>query len=96
MTNPCTAAIDRVHRLGQDKTVYVKHFIVRDTLPVWYFTWRARQVANTIEGRILQIQKRKTAIVNEAFRGSGGGHDKESIQNLKIMFGDNEWFDVDI
>ncbi|PPQ79873.1 hypothetical protein CVT25_002929 [Psilocybe cyanescens] len=65
-------AIDRVHRIGQDKTVYVKHFIVH----------------KTIENRILQIQKRKTAIVNEAFRGSGKA-DPESIQNLKIMFGDN-------
>ncbi|KAJ3518013.1 hypothetical protein NLJ89_g135 [Agrocybe chaxingu] len=65
-------AIDRVHRIGQDKTVYVKHFIV----------------SKTIEKRILQIQKRKTAIVNEAFRGSGKA-DPESIQNLKIMFGDD-------
>ncbi|KAF7347384.1 DNA repair protein RAD5 [Mycena venus] len=48
-------AIDRVHRIGQEKTVYVKHFIV----------------SNTIEGRILRIQKRKTAIVKEAFRGGG-------------------------
>jgi len=69
-------AIDRVHRIGQDKTVYVKHFIV----------------GNTIEGRVLQIQKRKTAIVKEAFRGSsikGGKPDPESLQNLKIMFGDD-------
>ncbi|KAH9486419.1 DNA repair protein RAD5 [Psilocybe cubensis] len=65
-------AIDRVHRIGQNKTVYVKHFIV----------------SKTIENRILQIQKRKTAIVNEAFRGSGKA-DPESIQNLKIMFGDS-------
>ncbi|KAJ2918384.1 hypothetical protein MD484_g2007, partial [Candolleomyces efflorescens] len=47
-------AVDRVHRIGQEKPVYVKHFIV----------------SHTIEGRILQIQKRKTAIVNEAFKGS--------------------------
>ncbi|RDB29142.1 DNA repair protein RAD5 [Hypsizygus marmoreus] len=69
-------AIDRVHRIGQDKTVYVKHFII----------------ANTIEGRILQIQKRKTAIVKEAFRGTqapGASTDPESIENLKIMFGDD-------
>jgi DNA repair protein RAD5 len=47
------------------------------------------QVDNTIEGRILQIQKRKTALVKEAFRGSGGGKgDPESLENLKIMFGD--------
>ncbi|KAF8956086.1 RAD5-like protein [Flammula alnicola] len=65
-------AIDRVHRIGQDRVVYVKHFIV----------------AKTIENRILQIQKRKMAIVNEAFRGSGKA-DPESIQNLKIMFGDD-------
>ncbi|KAI0931358.1 hypothetical protein AcW2_000267 [Taiwanofungus camphoratus] len=65
-------AIDRVHRIGQEKTVYVKQFIISDT----------------IEGRILQIQKRKTAIVKEAFRGKGEG-DSESIENLKIMFGDN-------
>ncbi|KAG6830349.1 hypothetical protein H0H92_001142 [Tricholoma furcatifolium] len=69
-------AIDRVHRIGQEKTVYVTHLIV----------------ANTIEARILQIQKRKTAIVKEAFRGSGArgqGTDPESIENLKIMFGDD-------
>ncbi len=51
--------------------MYVKHFII----------------SNTIEGRILQIQKRKTAIVKEAFRGSGTGAEKESMENLKIMFG---------
>jgi DNA repair protein RAD5 len=46
-------------------------------------------VSDTIEGRILRIQKRKTAIVKEAFRGGGsGGTDPESIENLKIMFGE--------
>ncbi|KAF8899229.1 DNA repair protein RAD5 [Infundibulicybe gibba] len=70
-------AIDRVHRIGQEKTVYVKHFIV----------------SNTIESRILRIQKRKTAIVKEAFKGSGSSAkgpdtDPDSIENLKIMFGD--------
>ncbi|KAF9532114.1 SNF2 family N-terminal domain-containing protein [Crepidotus variabilis] len=63
-------AIDRVHRIGQDKTVYVTHFII----------------SKTIEKRILKIQKRKTAIVNEAFRGSSKA-DPQSLQNLKIMFG---------
>ncbi|KAI5835930.1 hypothetical protein K523DRAFT_367986 [Schizophyllum commune Tattone D] len=66
-------AIDRVHRLGQEKPVFVKHFIISDT----------------IEGRILQIQKRKTAIVKEAFRGTARdkGTDPDSVENLKIMFG---------
>jgi len=65
-------AIDRVHRIGQNKTVYVKHFIV----------------SNTVEARILRIQKRKTAIIKEAFRGERAGADPESIENLKIMFGE--------
>ncbi|KAG1754761.1 SNF2 family N-terminal domain-containing protein [Suillus paluster] len=61
-------AIDRVHRIGQEKTV-----------------------DHTIEGRILQIQKRKTAIVKEAFRGSdqSGKADPESLENLKVIFGDD-------
>ncbi|KAG7099770.1 hypothetical protein E1B28_001582 [Marasmius oreades] len=70
-------AIDRVHRLGQEKSVYVTHFLISDT----------------IEGRIIQIQKRKTAIVKEAFRGSGSGNGKgnpESIENLRIMFGEKD------
>jgi len=67
-------AIDRVHRIGALKTVYVKHFIVSDT----------------IEDRILQIQKRKTAIIKEAFRGKGAKSDPESMDNLKIMFGMRE------
>lgn len=65
-------AIDRVHRIGQERPVYVKHFII----------------SGTIEGRILQIQKRKAAIVKEAFRGKGEG-DPESVENLRIMFGDD-------
>ncbi|KAF9650357.1 hypothetical protein BDM02DRAFT_3223262 [Thelephora ganbajun] len=69
-------AIDRLHRVTQERTVYVKHFIIE----------------NTIEGRILQIQKRKTAIIKEAFKGKGKDgagekHDAESLENLKIMFG---------
>jgi hypothetical protein len=52
------------------------------------------QIGNTIEGRILQIQKRKTAIVKEAFKGKGKGagdkHDAESLDNLKTMFGMDE------
>ncbi|KAJ7606862.1 SNF2 family N-terminal domain-containing protein [Roridomyces roridus] len=64
LTSP--KAVDRVHRIGQDKTVYVKHFIV----------------SNTIEG---------TAIVKEAFQGSRKKDtDPESIENLKIMFGEDD------
>ncbi|KAL5535720.1 RAD5 [Sanghuangporus sanghuang] len=62
-------AIDRVHRIGQEKMVFVTHFIV----------------SNTIEGRILTIQKRKTAIIKEALKGQSGS-DSETVENLRIMF----------
>lgn len=47
------------------------------------------QIDNTIEGNILEIQKRKTAIIKEAFRGTNksGKEDPESLENLKLMFG---------
>ena len=45
------------------------------------------QISDTIEDRILQIQKRKTAIVKEAFKGQRkDGPDSDSVENLKIMF----------
>ncbi|CAE6450930.1 unnamed protein product [Rhizoctonia solani] len=65
-------AIDRIHRIGQTRTVYVKHFVIK----------------NTIEKRVLQIQKRKTAIVKGAFGKAGDKGTKESVQNMKLMFGD--------
>lgn len=91
-----TLAIDRLHRVTQERTVYVKHFIVSRFKPLFpeitTLALLVPQIGNTIEGRILQIQKRKTAIVKEAFKGKGkdkGGekHDAESMENLKIMFG---------
>ncbi|KAF8514339.1 SNF2 family N-terminal domain-containing protein [Hysterangium stoloniferum] len=65
-------AIDRVHRIGQERTVYVKQFII----------------SHTIEDRILQIQKRKTAIIKGALGGKSG-EDADSMENLKIMFGED-------
>lgn len=87
----CLVAIDRVHRLGQEKTVYVKHFIVSlHILKIMCRFQNVLQVEDTIEGRILDIQRRKTAIVKEAFRGTqkSGKGDSESIDNLKVIFGD--------
>jgi DNA repair protein RAD5 len=46
------------------------------------------KVSDTIEGQIIRIQERKTALTKEAFRGGKRGEgDSESLENLKIMFG---------
>jgi DNA repair protein RAD5 len=49
------------------------------------------QISNTIEGRILRIQKRKTALIKEAFRKGdrNTAGNSESIENMKIMFDDD-------
>ena len=70
----------------------MKHFIVcvlGYDAPSSRFTHSSFQIEDTIEGRILEIQKRKTALVKEAFRGksASGSTDPESLENLKIMFG---------
>jgi DNA repair protein RAD5 len=85
LLNSPFSAIDRVHRIGQNQTVYVKHYIVGGIVVGHSNFINSQQVSGTIEGRILQIQKRKTALIKEAFKGKG---DAESMQNLKIMFGE--------
>ncbi|EFC48881.1 predicted protein [Naegleria gruberi] len=56
-------AIDRVHRIGQDKPVTVFRFVVKDS----------------VEERILSLQKSKTKIANEAL--NLGGSDDEEEEN---------------
>ncbi|KAH7107135.1 SNF2 family N-terminal domain-containing protein [Auriculariales sp. MPI-PUGE-AT-0066] len=65
-------AIDRVHRIGQTSAVFVTHFIIDAT----------------IEDRILQIQRRKTAIVKGALKGKDKD-DTEAMANLRVIFGDD-------
>ncbi|KAG8759177.1 DNA helicase rad5 [Serendipita sp. 396] len=67
-------AIDRVHRLGQEREVFVKHYII----------------AKSVEKRVLEIQKRKTAIVSFAL-GKSNASTSEGIENLRIMFEDDEY-----
>ena len=64
-------AIDRVHRIGQERDVNVIRFCVKDT----------------IEDRVLQIQQRKSVLVDNALGGKSTEHNrKERIENLKLMF----------
>lgn len=48
-------AIDRVHRLGQTKPVFVTRYIIK----------------GTVEKRIMKIQRTKTALINASLSGAG-------------------------
>jgi DNA repair protein RAD5 len=64
-------AVDRVHRLGQLKQVYVHRYLIDES----------------IEDRILAIQARKTALVGAALAGTKGANEKsEALQNLELLF----------
>ncbi|PWY97431.1 hypothetical protein BCV70DRAFT_195468 [Testicularia cyperi] len=69
-------AIDRIHRLGQTKPVTVYRYLVK----------------NSIEDRILLIQRRKELLIQHALQQDS--HDKhgkpksETLENLDLLFGD--------
>lgn len=64
-------AIDRVHRIGQEKDVHVVRFCIEDS----------------IEDRVMHIQKRKTALVDNALGGKSSEESKqERIANLQLIF----------
>ncbi|EKM52744.1 uncharacterized protein PHACADRAFT_211962 [Phanerochaete carnosa HHB-10118-sp] len=65
-------AYDRVHRLGQEKEVFVKRLVVNDTL----------------EERMLKLQETKTGLADAALgEGSGVKLHKLSVKELKDLFG---------
>lgn len=69
-------AIDRIHRLGQTKAVSVFRYLVKDS----------------IENRILLIQKRKDMLIRHALKQDqdekGGKGKSETLENLELLFGD--------
>lgn len=65
-------AYDRVHRLGQEKDVFVKRLVVR----------------NTIEERMLRLQEVKTNLADAALgEGTGTKLQKMSVKEIKTLFG---------
>ncbi|KAM5537320.1 hypothetical protein V8D89_009050 [Ganoderma adspersum] len=65
-------AYDRVHRLGQEKEVFVKRLVIR----------------NTIEERMLALQETKLSLAGAALGEGGGGKlDKLSVKQIKALFG---------
>lgn len=71
-------AVDRIHRIGQTRPVTVHRYLIEES----------------VEDRILEIQKRKTALVNAALAGGGSKDgaegESETVENLRILFGDRE------
>lgn len=65
-------AIDRVHRLGQTKTVYVTRFIIE----------------NSIEERILELQNRKKLLVQGALGIDNTELRQVRIDELRLLFRD--------
>ncbi|KAI0655704.1 SNF2 family N-terminal domain-containing protein [Cubamyces menziesii] len=65
-------AYDRVHRLGQEKEVYVKRLVIR----------------NSIEERMLKLQETKTHLADAALgEGTGTKLHKLSVKQIKDLFG---------
>ncbi|WRT66270.1 uncharacterized protein IL334_003223 [Kwoniella shivajii] len=67
-------AIDRVHRLGQNKPVYVTRYIIK----------------GTVEKRIMKIQRSKTALVNASLSGGASKEKGASLADIKKIFGLDE------
>eukprot|EP00871_Galdieria_phlegrea_P006086 jgi/Galph1/965/GphlegSOOS_G5688.1 len=66
-------AIDRVHRIGQFRTVIVKRFIV----------------SNSIEENLLEVQNRKKSLACKALEGAGTSKEKKkqiTIEDLITIF----------
>ncbi|KAI0061315.1 hypothetical protein BV25DRAFT_1826795 [Artomyces pyxidatus] len=65
-------AYDRVHRLGQEKDVFVKRLVIE----------------NTIEERMLKLQELKVGLADAALgEGSGMKLHKMSVKEIKTLFG---------
>lgn len=65
-------AIDRVHRFGQTKPVFVTRFIVR----------------NSVEDRVLQIQERKRLLSKGALGEGSQHFKQLRLDELKVIFGE--------
>lgn len=63
-------AVHRIHRIGQVFPVRVKHYVVQ----------------NTVEDRILELQKRKSALIKGALGAADDVSKEMRIEDLRLLF----------
>jgi SNF2 family DNA or RNA helicase len=73
-------AVDRVHRIGQSRPVQVTRYFVN----------------NTIEEKVLHLQRTKERLARETFGESRGKFAKVTIQDVVNLFGKRMMFDEDV
>ncbi|KAK4055576.1 DNA helicase rad5 [Microbotryomycetes sp. JL201] len=65
-------AIDRIHRFGQSRDVYVTRFLIE----------------HTIDNKMIALQERKTRLINGALGGGDGKSEKQLAEDLALIFAD--------
>lgn len=83
-------AIDRVHRLGQNKEVYVTRYIIRGTVEKRIMKIReepSSRLCGTIANR---SERSKTALVNASLSGGAQKDKNTSMADIKKIFGLDE------
>ncbi|CEP18383.1 hypothetical protein [Parasitella parasitica] len=63
-------AMDRIHRLGQHRPIKITRLIIE----------------NSIESRIVQLQEKKTALVESTVGKNSNALDKLSVEDLRFLF----------
>lgn len=62
--------MDRIHRLGQHRPIKITRLIIE----------------NSIESRIVQLQEKKTALVESTVGKNSNALDKLSVEDLRFLF----------
>ena len=63
-------ACDRIYRMGQTRDVHIHRFICKDT----------------VEEKILQLQKKKLSLADNVLSGAGSSANKLTLADLKMLF----------
>ncbi|GAA5986669.1 hypothetical protein JCM10908_003851 [Rhodotorula pacifica] len=67
-------AIDRIHRFGQTREVYVTRFLIK----------------HSIDDKMIALQERKTKVIQGALGGSKDKDKKQLAEDLAMIFADDE------